>query len=953
MSGLHRIPVATYRLQLGQRFTFADAAALIPWLNELGISHLYCSPYLRARQGSPHGYDVTDHNAFQPEIGDAAGFERLVAALQNRGMGHIMDLVSNHMGVGADDNAWWLDILEHGPASPRARYFDIDWQPVLRRLRGKVLLPILDDHYGSVLERGDLRLVFDAVRGRLHLGFHHHHLPLDPATYPLVLNEAAELVDSAANRAVLERISLTLAALPARETNDATARERRVHQAGASQQELVALCAAAPAVAVAIRSVAEACNGEAFVARSFDRLHELVEAQAYRLAHWRVAADEINYRRFFDINDLACLRLEEPQVFDAVHGLVRRLAASGEVQGLRIDHVDGVFDPAEYVRRLRAFFPGYLVVEKILASHENLRADWPVEGTTGYEFAEQLDALLLDPAGEQGLTRLYRRFVGTEEAFGEVLLRSKRLVIRSHLSSDLTTLANLADAIAQSDRHTRDFTLNGLRDALAEIAASLPVYRTYVASHGASAEDRQSIDMAVTQARSRAPGEDAPVYGFLRGLLLNEGPGRRRDPTLQRRVGDFVQRFQQYTVPVMAKGLEDTAGYRYNRLVCRNEVGGDPARSGLSLSGFHKLNGDRARFRPHGLLAASTHDSKRSEDVRARLAVLTEWPATWQRRVFRWSRLTRRFRREVDGQRVPSRNDEYLFYQNLLGTWVTEAEEPPGREAFIERMVTCMRKAVREAKVHTSWSHPDPDYEAGLEHFVRRTLGLRRHNAFLSDFRTFQRQVARLGACNSLAQTVVRLTAPGVPDLYQGNELWRFDLMDPDNRRAVDFDRRRELLRELQELVSAPDAAAGIESLARDLTDDRVKLLVIWRALGLRRLRQALYRDGAYRPLTVTGPAREHVCAFARTLGESWTVTAMMRWPARLLGAAGTLSGAGPSWADTRVELPEAVQGDGGFDVMSAATVAWDRKGHALGVLAADLFRTLPVALLCEDDPFR
>ncbi|TVS08354.1 MAG: malto-oligosyltrehalose synthase [Gammaproteobacteria bacterium] len=952
MSGLHRIPSATYRLQLGQRCTFADAAALVPWLDELGVSHLYCSPYLKARQGSPHGYDVTDHHAFQPEIGGAAGFERLVAALERRGMGHIMDLVSNHMGVGGDDNAWWLDILEHGPASPRAHYFDIHWQPVLRRLRGKVLLPILDDHYGAVLERGDLRLGFDPACGSLHFGFHHHHLPLDPATYPLVLDEAADQVASAATRADLERISLTLAALPTRDAAGPTARERRVRQARESRHELAALCAAAPAVAVAIRDAADACNGEPAVARSFDRLHELFEAQAYRLAHWRVAADEINYRRFFDINDLACLRLKEPEVFDAVHGLVRRLTGSGALQGLRIDHVDGVFDPAEYTRRLREFFPGYLVVEKILASHEQLPADWPVEGTTGYEFAEQLDAVLLDPAGEQGLTRLYRRFVGAGEPFAEVLLQSKRLVIHSHLSSELTMLASLADAIAQSDRHTRDFTLNGLRDALAEIVASFPVYRTYVGPHGASEEDRQSIDMAVQQALRRAPVEDAPVYGFLRALLL-QAPVRPHDPTLKKRVEDFVQRFQQYTVPVMAKGLEDTAGYRYNRLVCRNEVGGDPTRFSLSLRAFHKLNGDRARFRPHGLLAASTHDSKRSEDVRARLAVLTEWPGIWQQRVFRWSRLNRRFRREVDGQRVPSRNDEYLFYQTLLGTWVTHADEPAGREAFIDRMVGCMHKAVREAKTHTSWSQPDPEYEAGIEHFVRRTLGLRRHNAFLADFRTFQRQVARLGACNSLAQTVVRLTAPGVPDLYQGNELWRFDLMDPDNRRVVDFDRRRELLRELQELVSAPDAAARIKDLAQDLTDDRVKLLVIWRALRLRRLRQGLYRDGDYRPLTVTGPAREHICAFARTLDESWTVTAILRWPARLLGADADVSRARRYWGDTRVELPEVVTGDGAFDVMSAATVPWDRQDGGAAVLAADLFRTLPVTLLCPDDPFR
>ena len=950
MSGLHPIPDASYRLQLGKDCTFADAAELVPYLSELGVSHVYCSPYLKARHGSAHGYDITDHNAFHPQIGSEVTFRRFVDALGSHGMSHMLDLVSNHMGVGSDDNAWWLDVLESGPAAAHARYFDIDWKPVLGRLRGRVLLPVLGDHYGAVLERGDIRLRFAPQRGVFHIRYGPHYCPLDPGTYGDILDRAALRLGEGATRTGLQELSAAFRTLPPREAQEPNLLERRRHDAPLLRQRLAALCASEEAVCEALDAEAAALNGAPGDRASFDALHELLQAQAFRLAHWRVAADEINYRRFFDINDLACLRMEEETVFDDVHRLVARLVAAGDLQGLRIDHVDGLYDPRDYTRRLRRFFGGYLVVEKILANGEQLPGDWSVHGTTGYEFANLVAGLLVDPAGERALTRLYYRFVRTQPDFDQVLHASKRLVIRSQLSGELTMLANMVDVIAQSDRHTRDFTLNGLRDALAEIAVWFPVYRTYVGREGASLQDRHYVGWAVARAVGRAPAEDAAVYRFLEGLLLLETASLDRDPALGERARRFVQRFQQYTGPVMAKALEDTAYYRHNRLVSLNEVGGDPRRFSVTPAAFHRANRERLERLPHCMLAGSTHDSKRSEDVRARLAVLSEMPEAWRKRVFRWRRLTRRFRRELNGRVVPSRNDEYLFYQSLLGCWPADQ---PGRDQLAElteRMVAYMLKAVREAKLDTSWINPDPDYEDGVEHFVRSVLRPARRNAFLADFRAFQPGVARLGAMNGLSQTLLRLTAPGMPDVYQGNELWRFDLVDPDNRRPVDFARRRRLLEELQRLWAAPDALQQLAGLAANPCDDRLKLLVIWRTLNWRRRHPDLFREGEYQPLMADGPAADHVCAFLRARRDDWAATLTLRWPLRLAGGEqGPLPSSG-CWGDTRVNLTGHARAGYCRDVLTGARIPLQEREGKLVAAAGDLFGILPVALICKPD---
>lgn len=949
MSEPHPIPDASYRLQLGRAFTFGDAADLVPYLAGLGISHLYCSPYLKARRGSAHGYDITDHNAFNPQIGNENTFRQFVDTLRRYRMGHILDLVSNHMGVGSDDNAWWMDVLESGPGAAHANYFDIDWTPVLKRLRGRVLLPVLGDHYGVALERGEMRLRFSARHGALHVRYGSHVCPLDPATYPVILDGAADRLVEAGERDTLIELVAAFRALPAREETDPARQSWRQHAIPPLKRRLAELCTS-PGLRQAIDAEVEACNGTPGDRTSFDALHVLLESQAFRLSHWRVAADEINYRRFFDINDLACLRMEEEQVFADVHRLVRQLATNGDLQGVRIDHVDGLYDPGDYARRLRHFFPGYLVVEKILADDERLPEHWPVHGTTGYAFANLVSRLLTDPRGERALTRLYRRVAGDGADYDEVLYASKRAVIRIQLSGELTMLANMADVIAQGDRHTRDFTLNGLRDALAEIAAWFPVYRTYVAEHGARWHDRHYVGLAVARAIRRAPAEDAAVYRFLWQLLLLEAPPLKPDGLLRARARRFVQRFQQFTGPVAAKALEDTAFYRYNRLVALNEVGGDPRHFSIPITVFHQANRDRLDRFPHCMLAGSTHDTKRSEDIRARLAVLSEMPDAWRKRVFRWRRLTRRFRRGINGSVAPSRNDEYLLYQTLLGAWPQWYNGTKADTGFVDRIVAYMLKAIREAKLETSWINPDPDYEEGVENFVRKLLRPRPDNAFLADFLPFQKQVAYFGALNGLAQTLLRLTAPGVPDIYQGNELWTHDLVDPDNRRPVDFTYRRGLLTELQRICSSPDVLEQIARLAADPCDDRIKLLVTWRTLNWRRGRAALYREGGYQPLQAEGSAEDHICAFARTRRHQWTATAVQRWSVGLLGQDPGPLPAADCWGGTRLTLPGVPRGGFCLDVLTGMRVPVSARNGSASAAAAEVFRILPVALLYDPE---
>lgn len=913
-----RIPRAVYRLQFGRELTFAAAEALVPYLAELGISHCYASPLLKARRGSTHGYDIIDHNAFNPEIGTADEFRRFSDTLRRHGMGLMLDIVPNHMGVLRGDNGWWLDVLENGQASAHAAYFDIDWEPASSDMQGQVLLPVLGDHYGRVLENGELVLNFSPEQGEFHIQYYDHRFPVDPREYPRILGRRSEVLEArlGAENVVAQEFG-TLAAsfgrLPPRHESGAKSAAERSRDAAVHKRQLAKLCARSIDVASFVAENVAELNGQPGNPESFDALHELIRSQAYRLSYWRVAADDINYRRFFDINDLAGLRVENGEVFEAAHRLVFRLLAEGRADALRVDHPDGLYDPLTYFRRLQAWRDWraarrdggekslYLVIEKILSGDEQLPQEWPVHGTTGYCFANLVNGLLVDATAESKLDRIYKGFAGERGSFDDLVFQGKVLVMTTAMASELNVLANRLTRIAQGDRHTRDYTLNSLRRALAEVVASFPVYRTYIADEAPTGQDRRAVEWALSLARRRSRADDISVFDFLRDVLAP--PCEQEDrfacrPAFQ----DFVGKFQQYTGPVMAKGFEDTALYRYHRLVSLNEVGSDPRTFGVSVGAFHEANRKRAEHWPHNLLATSTHDSKRSEDVRCRIDVLSEMPGQWRLGLRRWSRLNRGRKTLVEGQPAPGRNDEYLLYQILAGTWPLAAGAGKVDGAYVERIVGYMIKAVREAKVNSSWINPDTAYEAALEAFIRAILDARRRNPFPAAFAAFQGTVSHFGMLNSLAQTLLKLTAPGVPDIYQGNEAWRFNLVDPDNRGPVDFGRLAGMLAGLKTDSGKPGLA---QSFLDTLEDGRAKLYLSWRALEARRAHPELFEKGAYLALEARGKKADHLCAYARMEGNTAALVAVPRLCFRLLEGAEGLPLGEAAWGDTVLALPE------------------------------------------------
>jgi (1->4)-alpha-D-glucan 1-alpha-D-glucosylmutase len=819
-------PVATYRLQFHKGFRFADALKLVPYLAELGVSHLYASPFLKARAGSMHGYDVIDHNAVNPEIGTEAQLKELIKALQARGMGLVPDLVPNHMGVLHADNGWWLDVLEKGRGSPHAKFFDIDWA------RGKLLLPVLGKHYGEALDAGELKL--ERKGGKWSVRYFDHRFPLNAKS-----------------------------------------------QRGLQKPPKDSLA-----------------------------LHRLLEKQYYRLAYWRVASDEINYRRFFEITDLAGIRVEDRTVFEATHALIARLARAGGVDGVRIDHPDGLADPKEYFERLTELFPRrWVVLEKILADHEKLPEDWPVHGETGYRFVNLLTGVFVDPAAEPRFERIYERFTGERRRFAEISRESRMLIMNTTLAAELYMLSNWLARIAAGNRHTRDYTASGLRKALAEIAAQFPVYRSYVSPRGVSEADRRTIDRAVKAAKRASHIADPSVFDFVRSVLLLEAApsGKRRADMLK-----FSMRYQQFTAPVVAKGDEDTAFYRYNRLIALNEVGGHPAHFGLTLKDFHAAAAERARRWPYTMLGSSTHDTKRSEDVRARLAVLSELASGWRMTLARWSRMNRARRGETSG------NDQYHFYQALIGIWPGEVTP-----ALVERLKAYMLKAAREAKQRTSWINPDEEYEAGLQRFVEQSLA---DNAFVRDVAETVARIARPGLLVGLSQALIKVASPGVPDYYQGTELWDFSLVDPDNRRPVDYELRKRLLGE----------PGSPEELLENLADGRAKLHVIRKGLEVRRKYPALFHGGQYTPLYADGGREDNVIAYWLSDSANALTVVAPRFFMRLMGENDLAPLGAKAWGDSALAL----QG-------SCLNVLTGERYESKGRLPlAEVLRQFPVALL-------
>jgi (1->4)-alpha-D-glucan 1-alpha-D-glucosylmutase len=862
---------ATYRLQLGPGLGFDEVRRLLPYFRRLGISHLYLSPITEARPGSPHGYDVTDHNRVRGELGGRDAFWRLLAAAQADRLSVILDFVPNHEGVGPA-NARWQDLLTFGSFSPYAAYFDVDWDPLKPELQQKILLPFLGGPYGEAIDRGEIRLVFED--GRLLAAYYEHRFPLTPSTYPPVLERAAaRLAGAGGEAAALDALAKAYAAWPPGDRPAAEALRTRLAAVGPSEA----------------REIAEAAGELAGPA-----LHRVLDAQFWRLAYWKTATQEVNYRRFFDYNDLVALRMEDPRVFADVHRLLGECVAHPAVAGVRVDHIDGLLDPSAYLERLRALGTRHIWVEKILARGETLLPSWPVDGTTGYEFLNDMMGVLTWPGGELPVDRIYRRFLrGNVVPYWVEEYRSKRLVMDTSLAGELFRLAYELDRISEADYHTRDFTYEALRQALAEFVALFPRYRTYLPEDGGEAED--VVRTTLQQARRRNPGREPTVFAFLEQVILG-AVGAPVRPL----AGRWVGRLQQYTAPVAAKGVEDTAFYRYLRLSALNEVGGGPGRFGVAPHAFHA----RARFRalryPRSLLATATHDHKRGEDTRMRMIALAEMPDAWHRTLRALARIGRRHRTGA----APSRADEYLFYQTLAALWDGAGAD---RGALAGRLAAYMRKAAREAKLHTSWHDPDAEYEAALERLVRGVLADGRLPAAIGPLAA---QLATYGLANSLSQVVVKATSPGVPDFYQGTELFDLSLVDPDNRAPVDFGVRAQLLEELEPLLDAPDPAVLRAWIAA--RDPRAKLFVMVRLLRFRQAHPRLF-EGGYWPLEAEGAAAEHVLAYAREAGGERLLVAVPRFPAVL-----ERSGA---WERLSLPLGERLAGGGWTDVLTGAPV--------------------------------
>jgi (1->4)-alpha-D-glucan 1-alpha-D-glucosylmutase len=928
---LSTTPRATARLQFHSKFTLDDAVAIVPYFARLGISHLYSSPLLTARAGSMHGYDIVDHNSINPELGGMPALERLVAALRSHQMGLILDIVPNHMGVGGSDNGWWMDVLEWGRASRYAQAFDIDWNPTEPTLRGKVMAPFLGASYGEALEAGELILHCDREQGRFYVGYHEHHFPVAMAGCaeilggrPGIFAEAIAHFAGAADLADRPDIARPLA-----ETA-----KRRLLQALAT-----------PGGPAALDAVLKRYDAKTEAGRA--RLHALLETQHYRLSWWRAAADEINWRRFFDINTLAGIRAEIPWVFEESHRLIVDLYKRGTIDGVRIDHVDGLADPRGYCRKLRRVLraasasrpadaiPGepYIIIEKILAPHERLRTEWTTDGTTGYDFMNEVGGVLHDAGNEEAFTEIWNRHSGRALSFETEEREARRQILRDNLTSEWNGTAAALYRVASADLKTRDFTLTGIRRALLEILVHFPVYRIYAGPAGASPADDQMMNWAMALAHRSVRAADQGLLDVIRKWLTDAPPckmppGERRADRLRAMV-----RFQQLSSPVAAKSVEDTAFYRYGRLLSRNEVGSTPAQFALTVPAFHAATASRGEYFPRAMLATATHDHKRGEDARVRLAVIAEIPDEWEAALTRWMRLNNSLIRDLDSGRAPSAGDEIMLYQTLIAAWPIDLDpnNTEGVKAFSERVFAWWEKSIREAKLRTGWTAPDEAYEAACREFLTGILDADRHAQTGTEIAAFAARIGPAGAINGLAQTLLKYTIPGVPDLYQGAEFWDQSLVDPDNRRPVDFTARDTELAKRE----APSA------LLNTWQTGAVKQAMIARVLTLRAEMPGLFAEGDYQPLTVEGAAARHVLAFSRSHQGQRILVAVTRLPITLLADAPVPLVPSDAWGDTKIILPD------------EAVPSWrdSLSGHdipaAQSLRLADLLADFPVALLC------
>ncbi|OGW41423.1 MAG: malto-oligosyltrehalose synthase, partial [Nitrospirae bacterium RBG_13_39_12] len=994
----------TYRLQFNRDFKFSHAKELISYLNSLGITDIYASPYLKAKEGSLHGYDIVEHNVLNPEIGTEKEYDELIKELKKYGMGQILDIVPNHMCITSKENIWWMDVLENGPSSIYANFFDIDWNPVKKELRNKVLLPILGDQYGIVLENQELIITFE--EGAFFVFYYKNKFPIRPETYTLILEHQIKRLRnliSGENPHYLELLSIIteLKHLPPyteRKPEKITERQREKEVA---KKRLWKLYNEILEIKTFINENIGIFNGIKGRPESFDLFDKLLSEQVYRLSYWRVATEEINYRRFFDINELASIRMEDPDVFRETHRLIFRLIRDGKVTGLRVDHPDGLYNPSEYFHRLQKscfvqirlanreeikkeippnlaenlkgevpllsgqsdiedeilkqyaeifltdpqFKPFYIVGEKILVKDERMPEDWPIFSTTGYVFLNTLNGIFVDVKNTKAFDDIYERFIRTRVSYQDIVYEKKKLIMHVAMASEINTLGHYLNTLSEKDRYKRDFTLNSLTAAIIEVIAFFPVYRTYIIPSDVNDRDRRYIELAVSKAKRRNPAISGSIFDFLKDVLLLDYPEGFTDAD-KKEWTDFVMRFQQITGPVIAKGLEDTVFYIYNRLVSLNEVGGNPDRFGATLETFHGKNIERIKFWPNALIATSTHDAKRSEDVRARINVLSEIPGEWRKCLINWRRLNKKKKPMVEGQVVPDMNEEYLLYQTLIGAWPVSQLNESEYEFFKKRIKDYMLKAVREAKVNSSWISPNTIYEDALMFFIEGILNPLPDNQFLKEFEMFQKKISYYGMFNSLSQTLLKITSPGVPDFYQGTEIWDFSLVDPDNRRPVDYEIRKKMFEEIKRLESE----VPLSRLAKDLTLNKgngmIKFYLTYKALNYRRENRELFEKGEYMALEVMGEKANNICAFARRLAEKSIIVVVPRYFTRLIPQQDSLPFGEEVWKDSFVAVPYAEVGVEYFNVLTGETIRTKQYNDAIILSLSEIFMNFPVALM-------
>lgn len=912
-----RIPIATYRLQFNLDFTFKDAQAIIPYLAELGISDIYASPILKARSGSKHGYDVVDPDELNPELGTPEEFEALMATVQAYGLGWLQDIVPNHMAF-SSQNLMLVDVLENGPESQYRDFFDIHWEHPYAGMKGRLLAPFLGKFYGDCLESGELELQYD-FHG-FSINYYHQKFPLKIETYTQVLTHDLErlrrqLSRNDPNFVKLLGVLYALRYMPSLEEG-----EERYEQIAFIKRMLWEVWNESEVIRDFIQENIAIFNGQRGKPESFNLLDSLIADQYFRLSYWKVGNEELNYRRFFTVNDLIALRIEHEEVFRKIHGLTLRLVEKKQITGLRIDHIDGLYDPTQYLNRLReGAEDAYIVVEKILENHESLPINWPVQGTTGYDFLNQVNGLFCQQASEEALTNSYYRFIGSPEVcegsiaqkarvVEDLIDQKKRLIIDKHMAGDIDNLAYLLKELSNRYRYASDFTIYGLKAALIEILAVFPVYRTYINGDGASLADQEIIRRVLAKTKANIPNF-LNELSFLEKFLL-----RKFDDSLseddQQAWLHFLMRLQQFTGPLMAKGVEDTVLYIYNRLLSLNEVGSDPSQFGISPDAFHAFNQDRAEYWPHAMSATSTHDTKRGEDVRARLNVLSEIPEEWEHYLQIFQKANAGYKTEIEGRDVPDRNDEYFLYQTLLGTFPFD---PVDYAAYTQRIQDYLIKAIREAKVYTAWLKPDSSYESGVTQFAQeilKQLAANEETPFVTAFREFLPKLQHFGILNSLSQVLLKATVPGVPDFYQGTELWELNLVDPDNRRPVNFEKRLAWLQDLRK--RGGDTRGGhpegqratlIADLLATPTDGRIKLFLMHQVLKARHTYQEVFQRGEYEKLKILGSLKDHVIAFARRWDRTIAITIVPRLLTSLLKVGDYPLGE-HVWQETRICLP-------------------------------------------------